>query len=343
MEEESRTYPLVAELIRRARLSWYGLAAAVVGVLFLFFVLAVYFDGAFAELARWGFWQTYLDGPLLIAYILASHVLMWRLRVRAVEAFRPLLRMDEEDFDRLAADVNRPNRRGEWMAVAIGVGFAVALGEPWTLGWGPGALWLSVWLVIVGTLMNGMLAWLIYDTLAGAVRIARLSRRDLTFDILDTKPLEPIDRWSLGISLAFVGGIGLSLVFSTRESLLRWQSITMYVILVGVTVLMFFLSMWGAHKAMAEGKERKLALARKNLVAISRELEGQKEQRQLGGLGEPSSALTSITSWASYQRLVREASTWPFDAGILRRLLASIVMPAIIYLVKILAGAGLRF
>ncbi len=251
-----------------------------------------------------------------------------------------LLPLDEDDFNRLAVAVATPKRRWEWTSVLIGVGLAVGLGQPWNLPWGPGELWLSVYLAITSPLYNGLLAWLIYDTLAGAVRTNRLSRRDLRLDIFNAEMLTPIARWSLGISLAFVGGISLSLVFGTRENLLRWQSITMYVILVCVTVLIFFISMRSAHNAMAGAKKRELDLAREHLAAASRELKDQAVRGQVEGMERRYSA---ITSWATYQRLVQESPTWPFNAGIIRRLIASIIVPAVVYLMKIFAGLGLRF
>jgi hypothetical protein len=340
MTEESRSYPLVSELIKRSRLPWYWAAVVVTGVLFLLLILAAFLDGVLSDVLGWEFWHSRLIVILLVTYILAVYEPMRRLRDRAVEAFRPLLSLDDKDFNRLAAEVNTPKRRWEWASALAGVAFALVLGQPWTLEWGPGLLWQSVHLVIVGTLMNSLLAWLIYDTVTGAVRVNRLSRRDLKLDVLDTGLLTPIARWSLGISFGFVGGTSLSLVFATRESLLKWQSISMYAILVCVTVLIFLLSMWSFHRAMTDAKNRKLALARKRLITISRELEDYTEQGQLGGLGELSA---SLTSWSNYQRLVRETPTWPFDAGIIRRLLASAIVPAIVYLIKILAGVGLRF
>jgi len=339
VKEEPRNYPLVSELIRRSRLPWYWATAAATAALLLLLLVAAWLDGALSDMLEWHFWRTNLDGMLLIAYILAVHRLMWRLRERAIEAFRPLLSLDDTDFSRLAAEVSVPKRRWEWASALVGVALALALGQPWNLEWGPGLLWQSVYLVIAGTLMNGLLAWLIYDTVTGAVRVSRLARRDLKLDVLDTGLLTPIARWSLGISFGFVGGISLSLVFSTQESLLRWQSISMYAILVCVTVLIFLLSMWSVHRAMADAKNRRVALARQHLVAISRELEERVAQGQISGLEGLSS---TVASWATYQRLIQEAPTWPFNAGILRRLVASVAVPAIVYLIRILVGAGLR-
>jgi len=286
MVEGPRTYPLAEALMRRSRLPWYWATAIIAVVLLLFLILATFLDGVINDLSTWRFWQNNLEGPVVIIYILVVHVFMWRLRERTIQTFRPLLPLDEDDFNRLAAEIITPKRRWEWTFVLIGVGFAVGLGQPWNLPWESGELWWSVNQVITGTLYNGLLAWLIYDTLAGAVRVNRLSRRDLKLDIFDTEMLIPIARWSLGISLAFVGGISLSLIFGTQESLLRWQSIFMYAILVCVTILIFFISMWSAHNAMAVAKKRELDLAREHLAVASRELKDQAVRGQVGGDGE---------------------------------------------------------
>jgi hypothetical protein len=340
MAEEPRTYPLVEALIKRSRLPWYWAIAIVVAVLLLFIILVTFLDGVFNDLSTWRFWQNSLEGPVVIIYILVVHVFMWRLRERAIQTFRPLLSLDEDDFNRLAAEVATPKRRWEWTSVLIGIILAVGLGQPWNLPWEPGELWWSVYHVVIGTLYNGLLAWLIYDTLAGAVRVNRLSRRDLKLDIFDTEPLIPIARWSLGISLAFVGGISLSLVFQTREDLLRYQSITMYAILICVTILIFFISMRSAHNAMVKAKKWELDIAREHLAAASRDL---KDQAVRGQVGEMERLSYAITSWATYQRLVQESRTWPFNSGIIRRLIASTIVPAVVYLIKILAGLGIRF
>ena len=113
----------------------------------------------------------------------------------------------------------------------------------------------------------------------------------------------------------------------------------MYAILVGVTLAIFFVSMWSVHSAIAGVKRKELELARKRLAAASVELKDRAEQDPAAGM---EGLTTSITSWATYQRLVKEIPTWPFTAGIIRRLLASIIAPAIVYLIKILSGMGFR-
>jgi hypothetical protein len=300
--------------------------------------LAAYLDGTITNLSEWAFWQDNGSGLFLIVYILLVSSLMWGIRIKAIQAYRPLLAINDEGFNRLAAEVSAPNRYREWTSIFVGVSLAAALGQPWDLGWGPGSLWLSVYLVITGALMNGLLWWLIYDTLISTVRIARLSRQDLKFDILlDTELLVPIARWGLGISLAWVGGISLSLVFQTQESLLEWHGITTYAVLVSVTLLAFFLSMWSTHNTVASVKRRELALAKKHLATASRELKDRAVRGRLEGMEGLSATLTS---WATYQRLVQDTPTWPFNMNIIRRLIMSLIVPVVVYLAKILSSLG---
>ncbi len=340
MAEEYRAYTLLDIIMKRFRLPWYWATAVITAVLIILLILSTYLDGALANLLVWEYLQNPINGPILIIYILIVYPFMWRLRERAIQAFRPLLSLDDEAFNRLAVKVSTPNRRWEWVAVLVGVALAIAIGQPWNLGWGSGELWSSVYLVIVGTIFNGLLYWLIYDTLASTIRIARLSRQPLKLDILETDLLTPIAQWSLGITFAFIGGTSLSLLNQTWENLLHWNNIFTYSMLICVIVLMFFLSMWSAHNAISNIKMRELALARKHLTEASREL---KERAARGQLKRAEGLSSTISLWATYHRLVQETPTWPFNANIIRKLIASIVVPAFVYLIKIIAGLGIRF
>ena len=51
----------------------------------------------------------------------------------------------------------------------------------------------------------------------------------------------------------------------------------------------------------------------------------------------------NITALATYEKRVKEAPTWPFNAAIIRRLFISILTPGLVYLVKILSQTGIRF
>ena len=98
--------------------------------------------------------------------------------------------------------------------------------------------------------------------------------------------------------------------------------------------------MWDTHNAMAKAKRRKLDLARKHLVEFSHELEDRATQGQLTGMSDLSSTISALVT---YEKKVKEAPTWPFSADIVRRLAMSVLMPAAVYLMKIIGSYWARF
>jgi hypothetical protein len=301
-------------------------------------------DGALASLFEWSEVSFFVLTILFMIYFLVVYPFMLRAREQAVLAFKPLLSLDDDAFNKVAANISKPSRRGEWTAIFLGITVFMGVNvQPWNMDWTSGFSWLIGYFALTLTIVYGLMGWLIYDTLVGIVRISRLSRRDLKLDIFDTEMMAPVASWSLGISLFFVGAILLSIIGNLAQAakiLLDWGTIIGYVIMISITLLIFFLSMWSAHRALNEAKKSKLTLARKHLAEISRELEDRVAKGQRREMTELSSTITAL---ATYKREVQEAPTWPFNAGIIRRLLLSILTPGLVYLVKILSQVGIRF
>jgi len=335
--KKPRADNLLQALMRQSRLPWYGTTAVIAAVLILFLILAAYLDGILGALSELWFWQELLDSPVLIIYVLVVYPFMWRLWERAVRAFQPLMPADDSP-KRPAGEAPPPNRRWEWVAIFIGAAFFLLLSQPWKWGWVTGEIWLHVYEIITFPLLFGLLAWLVYSGLSGTRYIARLGRQALNLDIFEPGVLAPVAHWSLGTSLAFIGGISLSLVFQTWESLRMWEDITIYAVLLGATVLLFFMSMWSTHKAMARAKKRELGLAQKHLTAAYRELKERVNQNQMKGVEK---LYATLTAWSTYERQSKEAPTWPFNASIIRRLAVSGLLPGLIYLIRFLFGSRL--
>jgi hypothetical protein len=116
---EVRKYNLLEMLMKKSRLPWQWATAAVAAVLLLFLILATFLDGVINHLSTWRFWQNNLEELVLIIYILVVSVFMWRLRERAIQAFKLLLPMDEDDFNRLVAEVTTPKRRWDCLALVV--------------------------------------------------------------------------------------------------------------------------------------------------------------------------------------------------------------------------------
>jgi len=340
-EKESKLEDnLLQTLMYKTRLSWGWATVTIAAVLLLIVLLAVIFDGSFTRLSNGAFLLNILNGPMLITYVLVIYPFGITLRERVIQAFEPLLTQNDEVFTNLVRKIRTPNRIWEWFLVLMGFILTIVIGQPWNLDWGHGGFWVSASKVIVSPIFNCLLYWFIFDTLNGVVRITQLCRQPLELDILETDLLTPVAQYSLGISLIFIGGTSISLINTTWEQLLKWSNVMTYSILLGSIVVMFFLSVWGAHNAIAKIKNRELALALKHLNEASKKIKERTLDSQSGSVEELSA---TINLWATYRTLVQQTPTWPFNANIIRRLIASIIVPAVVYLIKILAGLGIRF
>jgi len=330
---------LLEELAERTRLSWPQVAIMVGLVLILFLVGAAYLDGVVAGPFNAEFWQNGMLYPALITYMLLLYPILRRLSERAIEAFRPLLLINDDDFNGLLAEMPLFNRRRQWLALGIGVVGGLLLWRPWDY-YGPTGAWLSsggrsggwvpLYQVVALGLMYGLLGYFIHASLFSTRLFTELHRQPLEINIFDRRPLEPIARWSLGIVLSYIGGITLSLLFiPQRLSII--QNIIMYSTFILVSALMFFLNMMSTHRAIAEAKNRELNMVRDNLAAASQAL---KERATKGQVEDTETLSDSIRAWVTYEKRVKEVPEWPYTADIRRNLVLSILLPLAAFMVK---------
>jgi ABC-type multidrug transport system fused ATPase/permease subunit len=328
MTSKTYNYSLLQGFVKFFRLPWSMLTLVVAVILLLFLILVAYLKGYFSNGIDWSFWRLGLQSAIIV-YILIIYPFIQRLWERALQNLRLLVPQPE-----LLNKIATYNRRWECMSLFLGAVFAIALSQPW--GWIEE--WTDLYSFITGIIMFSLLGYLIYGGLAGTIRLAQLNRKYLRLDIFDTGLLVPVARWSLSVSLAFVGGISLSILFQPLKNLQSVYSIIIYSILVCVTILLFFTSMWSTHSAMTSAKRRELAMVRKKLDDARQELKQHINGSTVDGMDR---LYPAIAVWGMYERQVLDAPTWPFNAGILGRLIASAIAPAIIYIIKIFSG--LRF
>jgi hypothetical protein len=257
--------------------------------------------------------------------MLAIQPVLKRLRDRAIAAFRPLVPLDDGDFQRLLAEAPLFNRRREWLAVAIGVVGGLLLMRPW------GGVFPSFWLKLYGVLLVGLLygvsGWFIYVSLAGTRLFDKLRDHASNVNAFELKSLEPIAHWSLGIALAYVGSMTFSLLLTFPYLTLSAEPIIGYGTSVLVTVAVFFLNMMSTHRIMVEAKDRELKLVRDNLVAASEALQQRTAQ---GGAEDLGPLADFVDTWLVYEKRVEAVPEWPYTTAIIRNLVLSLLLPGVV-------------
>ena len=266
--------------------------------------------------------------PVMLVYILMVHPFMHRRWVRAMHSLEVLA-----PHARGASGARPAGRRGEWAAMLLGtfVGLAVARRMPGADGW----LWL--YSEVTSALTFALLAAAIYGSVLRSRHLAAQLRAGLELNVFDGHLLTPFAQWGQSLSLVFVGGISLSLLFQSYESLRSMESAIVYGSLVLVALTLFFMSMWTIHVALARAQHKELATIRRDLAAAREALVRQRA-------GEPTgaghAAYLPVVVLGAYERQVLDASTWPFNPTIVGRVFASAVAPLGVYFLKVAFGVG---
>ena len=273
-------------------------------------------------------WMLGLD-PVILVYILVIHPFMrprWERAMQSLEALAP-----HTDG---AARPQRRSRGGEWAALLLGTlaGLAVAHRLPGMEGW------LRLYAEATSALMFALLAATIYGSVMRSRHLAaRLRTTGLELNVFDGHLLTPFAQWGQSLSLVFIGGISLSLLFQSYDSLRSMEGVIVYGCLIVVAMTLFFMSMWSIHVALARAQGKELARVRRDLAAARDALARERTAERAAAVHD---AYLPAAVLGLYERQVLDAPTWPFNPAIVGRVFASAVAPLGVYVLKLAFGVG---
>ena len=212
--------------------------------------VAVFAQGGLPVGGRWGLWKMGLE-PAVILYILAIYPPLHRRWTLAIDALRPLTERPEA---RRAGPCSQQARRVDSRCCSAPPS---PFGSPRGNSTGR---WLLLYVFASNIVMFSLMALAIYDCLVRTRRLTRIVRSGLQLDLFDRRSFTPLTRWGQSVSLTFVGGTCLSLLFQSYETLYTVQSLVIYSIMIGVSLTLFFTSIWSIHDALVAAQQRELAV-----------------------------------------------------------------------------------
>jgi MFS family permease len=311
---------------RLASLGWWqiGLVAAILALLGL---AVVFLDDLWPDLWHDGLWSILVTAPTIIVYILIIARVLEPFHLRSVGSLCQISALDDEEISLLVQETEASTRK--WAAPALALGFAFGfLGTaPWASE--DGFKWTLWYLALVTGLMFALLAWALQRSAADSRLSNRLQQGPLNFDIYYTSPFLPIGLQSLIVALAFVGGSTIVVFFSAAgQHRLVFFDLILHGFLIIVTLLIFFLPMRQTHKVLQAAKLAEQDNLRRHLAEAYRRL----EQMSLEEKKDILSFATEVSLWQQYEERLRAVPTWPYNAGMLRTLIASILLPTFVTL-----------
>jgi hypothetical protein len=317
---------LFDRVIKRPRFRWGPLIGALLILLAAFAAAAL--DRRLPDLITSDRWRAVLLTPTLILYFVLVSRAMARMEDGVIRAFRSLLPLNDEGFNRLLAESSRIRPRDEILAFAAGVilGLVIAmLGSPQPTSW-LGTYWLAS-----SCLMYGLLAWTIYASFVGTRLTTALLRQPLHIGPFDAPAFHAVGMQSLVLSLVFVGAIMLSLLFPASQPATLWNLGVWlpYLPIVALVVTVFFLNMLPTHRVLSRAKEEAMKRARQQIQRAGQEILLRMEADQ-----ETGSLAAEISALAAYQQRLDTARTWPYNTAMLRSLFFSVLAPIITMLAR---------
>lgn len=283
--------------------------------------IAAYLDGILDQFIYQGRWRAFLLAPTIIIYILLVEPFMTRTGENMLEALKPLTDLNDEEFNQMVYDASRIKPWHELLAISIGILLGIV--SLLTGGLDQVSSWLMIFLLLSTCMMYGILAWTIFIAVSSTRINVAIHRQVQHIDILNPEPFEAVGRQSLLLALVFIGGMTLSLLFTSQEANISspefWITNLLFVL---ITMMIFFLSMRPTHRLLAAVKKSELQPVQSRINSACRELVKRQDQHQDSG-----QLAVEINAMVAYEQRLLAARTWPYNVSMLRTLFFSVFLP----------------
>jgi hypothetical protein len=299
-----------------------------IGLLLLIIpIVVVLLEGIWQEFIYEGAWQNLMMAPLIVFYIIALIRPMNRSLEQALQALEDVIQVEKDEFYRIVNRASQVDNRLELAAFVFGSAIGLLAASYWTIE--EQYALLRIYLPIANAVMFGSISWIAISSLASTRLQTEVHKLPMEIDLFNLKPFEPIGRHSLFIALAFIGGCVISAIHLNPTNALNYFNLVVYGLLISVAMLMFFLSMRHTHQKLADQKATELLKARKNISSCFQALQLHPDTNQ--NVREIS---TELDLWTKYELRLKEARTWPYNTAMIRTLVISVLLPAIVSLAQ---------
>jgi hypothetical protein len=285
--------------------------------------------------ATQGEWRVFLSLPVGIVYLLLTINNLAYLRMDVVTPLRPLIQLDEAQYNEMFEDATRVKPRQELVALALGplIAFAMFFSDP------PPLHYTTYWIFMFEAALGySLFSWIVYRFIINTRLIAVLHAQPMQVDIFNIEPFESVGRHSLRFTATFLGAVALSAIFLvSREAMFAPQFWVAYTLLILIPVALFFLSLRPTHRVLGDAKRWELNTVNQQIAHAYRTLTHRKAE------GEDVTAIAQESNaWIAYQEEIKKTRTWPYNTETLNTLAISVMIPVSAGLVKVLGPLLLR-
>ena len=331
-ERVTREFAILSILdlaVDRSRFPWVRLVVGFGLSFALIALLTAYAENLLPQMLATGEWRYFMSIPVIMVYMLLNIDNLAYLRMDVVTPLRPLIQLDDTEYNKVFQDATRVRPRRELIAMALGAPIAAAMFFSFSFP----MRYFTYWLWLLGMVLTySLLSWIVYRVVINARLIAVLNAQPMQVDVFDIAPFEPVGRHSLRFSATFLGAVALSAIFLvSRDAMLAPQFWIAYTVMIVIPVVGFFLGMRQTHRVLADAKQRELEMVKQRIANAYATMTLSKAEGQ-----NVDSAAREINAWFACQHELKGARTWPYNTETLRTLVISVMVPISAGLVKVL-------
>ncbi|HSB89724.1 MAG TPA: hypothetical protein VLD63_06835 [Anaerolineales bacterium] len=189
----------------------------------------------------------------------------------------------------------------------------------------------SLAFLVLGNALSGTLA---YHSIHQLALVSRIYTRHAAISIYQLQHLYALSRpgafTAIGIMLYIYAWFATS--SGSYPGPVEIALSLFFVTIAGAT---FALPLIGAHRRLAAEKNRRLAEASSRFEAATEDLHRQLNGQRIRGMNDPNKAIASLET---EQVALRRISTWPWEPGVVRGLVAAFLLPVAVWGIQQLLG-----
>lgn len=276
-------------------------------------------------------WELGYSGSYLVGILLA---LLYGLdgAPRAVDQFRPLLAVTDEEYARLKYEfVTIPSGPGILFVVTGAIlgafnGFSDMATAP-AVDYAFPQMRLGIW-----TLGSGFFFLFAYQIVRQLRQISAFFAMPERLDLFNPSPLYGFSRYTATIGIIAIVVVALGALLDPTAYQNPVVLFSSFALIVPLVLVVFYLPLSGAHRRLASEKEHLLQEVNARIETILDQIDSAAFERQ--DYGEIAGMRTVFSTMREKKETIEGLSTWPWRPGTFTGLLSAILLPVVLILIR---------
>jgi hypothetical protein len=251
---------------------------------------------------------------------------------RALDQFRPLLAVTEEEYARLKYQfVTIPSGLGTLfflIGAAMGAisGFSAMAVAP-AVDYAFPQMRLGIWIIT-----SGVFFLFGYQVIRQLRQIGAFYAMPERLDLFNPSPLYGFSRYTATIGMILIVVIVLGALLDPTAYETPVVLFSVFASIVPLVLVVFYLPLSGAHRRLASEKEHLLQEVKGRIETILDRIDAAAFKRQ--DYGEIAGMRTVFSTMREKKETVEGLSTWPWRPGTFTGLLSAIFLPVVLILIR---------